>query len=197
MYRTSIQTSFSLCPVCVFSLWLSAPFLSTLFPPVSLPLHVASVQHAQEPNLQSHRNLIQNLGNMFSLMIALVYSGKQKMVVIQSVLALNIQQTVLLLVIKISGSPNEREEKPRLKPEPYKDGSVREAFYCSYSLHECRGLDKKIPLWVAHPTGPHLPRLLKTCREDNKLWGMPTPQKHLGRTSVTWPAALHAGQDQP
>jgi len=76
--------------MCVFSLCLSAPFLG-LFPPVSLLLHVTPGQHAQEPNLQSHSHLIQHLGNMISLMIALVYSGKQKMVVIQSVLAINIQ----------------------------------------------------------------------------------------------------------
>lgn len=135
IYCTSTQTSFSLCPMCVFSLCLSAPFLG-LFPPVSLPLHVAPDQRAQEPNLQSHRHLIQHLGNMISYMIALVYSGKQKMVVIQAGLAVNIQQTVLLLMIRISVSPNEREEYSCLKHEPYKEGSVRPF---TFSLHECQG----------------------------------------------------------
>lgn len=126
IYCTSTQTSFSLCPVCVFSLCLSAPFLG-LFTPVSLLLHVAPGQHAQEPNLQSHRYLIQHLGNMISLMIALVDSGKKKMVVIQAGLAVNIQQTVLLLMIRISVSPN--EENSCLKPEPCEEGSIRKAFY--------------------------------------------------------------------
>lgn len=64
---------------------------------------------------------------MISLMIALVDSGKKKMVVIQSGLAVNIQQTVLLLMIRINVSPN--EENSCLKPEPYKEGSIRKAFY--------------------------------------------------------------------
>lgn len=63
---------------------------------------------------------------MISLMIALVDSGKKKMVVIQSGLAVNIQQTVLLLMIRINVSPNEEN---CLKPEPYEEGSIRKAFY--------------------------------------------------------------------
>lgn len=64
---------------------------------------------------------------MISLTIALVYSGKQKIVVIQSDLAVDVQQTILLLMIRISVSPN--EENFCLKPDPYKEVSVREAFY--------------------------------------------------------------------
>lgn len=48
------------------------------------------------------------------------------MVVIQSGLAVNIQQTVLLLMIRINVSPNEEN---CLKPEPYEEGSIRKAFY--------------------------------------------------------------------
>lgn len=66
---------------------------------------------------------------MISLVIALVYSGKQKIVVIQSDLAVNIQQKILLLMIRISVSPN--EDNFCLKSDPYKEVSAREAYIFS------------------------------------------------------------------
>lgn len=112
-----------------FPLCLPAPFLAIL-PNFTTPACSTNHgKHAQELNLQSHRYLIQYLGNMISLMIALVYSGKNKMVVIQSDLAVNTQQTDLLLMIRISVSPS--EENSCLKAEPYKERSIRKAFYIS------------------------------------------------------------------
>lgn len=129
IYCTSTQTSFSLCPVCVF---FPVPFCSLsrpFYPSVTTPA-CSTRPTCPGTKFESHRYLIQHLGNMISLMIALVDSGKKKMVVIQSDLAVNIQQTVLLLMIRITVSPN--EENSYLKPELYKEGAIRKAF-CIFS----------------------------------------------------------------